>query len=160
MARRVEGSVIALRWDEDTAADFKRALALSARALRRDLGKGNRQVGRYMAKLARQRAPRSERRSQASLEYGPLRRAKGMAGRGDVDRAGVKAAYYYNFVRAGTAGRTRIGPRPFLEQAITANEREIFRRLAKTIRVLLQRYLNVTVEVGEVRGVIRQGAFR
>ena len=160
MARRTEGSVIELRWDEAAAEDFRRALDAAGRALRRDLAKPNRQVGRYMAKLARQRAPRSARRSRASLEYGPLSRAKGMGGRGDAARAGVKAAYYYNFVRAGKAGRKRVAARPFLEQAIGANEREIFERLAKGVRTVMQRHLNVSVEVGEVRGVIRRGTFR
>lgn len=160
MARRVEGSVIALSWDQDAAEAFKRATALASRALRTDLGRSNRSVGRSMAKFARQRAPRSERKSRASLEYGPLSRVRGMGGRGDKDRAGVKAAYYYNFVRAGTAGRKRVPPRPFVEQAIRANEREIFRSLAKGIQVVLQRYLNTTVEVGQVTAVRRAGRLR
>lgn len=138
-----------VQWDEAAAADFRRGLAAAARTLRRDMGRLNRSVGGIMAREARRRAPSGRpRQSEASARYGPLGRARGMAAGGDAGRAGVRAAYYYHFVRAGTAGRNKAsaGPRPFVEESIRATSPQWLEALRKGVRRLLNRHLNVSVD--------------
>lgn len=152
MARRsAQRSVMTVEWDEAQQADFQRALQSAGRALRRDLGRVNRSAGTVMAREARKRAPSGRpRQSKASGLYGPLGKARGMAGAGDAGRAGVRAAYYYHFVRAGTAGRNRAraGPRPFVEQAIRDTSKEWLEVIRRGVRRALNRHINVSVEVG------------
>lgn len=143
---------IQIEWDQTAVAEFKRALALGKRTILRDLGGVHRSAGAVMAREARRRAPRGARRSEESAKYGPLSRARGMAAAGGYDRrrgyvAGVRAAFYYNFVRAGVAGRrlASAGKRPFIEQSILATERDWLQVLAKGIQRLLGKYLNVSV---------------
>ena len=161
--RRDARSIMTVEWDEQLAAEFKRALAAAGRTLRRDIGRVNRSAGAVMAREARRRAPSGRpRQSVASGKYGPLGRARGMAGAGDAGRAGVRAAYYYHFVRAGVAGRNRAraGPRPFVEESIRATAKEWLEVLRRGVRRALNRHINVSVEASHSPGPAARARLR
>ena len=113
--------------DQKDVTALMRTMSRADKAARDELGKLRSKVAGMVRDEAVKLAPkRSTPRSIASKLYGPLsNKRKGGLVIKSLRHWGVRAPYYYHFVKDGVAGTRRAapGPRPYYAVAMLATEK-------------------------------------